>query len=252
MQESATEQEQSLPRHIAFIMDGNGRWATARGLPRAEGHRRGSNAARDIVKAAHSRGIRYVTFFAFSSENWARPASEVEDLMNMMRRYLGHEVKEFNKYKARLHVIGDRSRLPEDIVEGIEKWEKATEHHDEMDVVMALSYGGRQELVRAVRNIAADVENGRSLLENIDEEMISNNLMTKDIPDPDLLIRTSGEQRISNFLLWQLAYTEFYFTPVAWPDFNEKELDKALAVYAARDRRYGALPDLCKQHASGV
>ncbi|MBL1146340.1 MAG: isoprenyl transferase [Pseudomonadota bacterium] len=250
-QDSQNPQTHAVPRHVAFIMDGNGRWAKARGLPRVEGHRRGSNAARDTVKAAHKRGIRYVTFFAFSAENWSRPAAEVKELMNMMRHYLKHDVEELQKYNARLHVIGDRTRLPQDIVAEIEKWEETTKDNNEIDVIMALSYGGRQELIRAVHNIAQAAQQGEISLEEIDEELISKHLMTKDIPDPDLLIRTSGEQRISNFLLWQIAYTEFYFTETAWPDFAEKELDKALESYAGRDRRYGGLPDAEPRQASG-
>ncbi len=236
------EQNKEFPTHVAFIMDGNGRWATAKHLPRVEGHRRGAKAARNIVKEAHARGIRYVTFFVFSSENWARPETEVNDLMGMMRRYLKQDVKELEKYQARLRVIGERDRLPEDIVESIEAWEERTKDNEGIDVVMALSYGGRYDIADAAKKIAKAVEQGEILSDDIDEEMLSNHLMTGGIPDPDLLIRTSGEQRVSNFLLWQMAYTELYFTMTAWPDFDGAELDKALEAYATRERRYGKVP----------
>lgn len=241
MQEIA-EQNKEFPTHVAFIMDGNGRWATAKGYPRVEGHRRGAKAARNIVKEAHERGIRYVTFFVFSSENWSRPQAEVDDLMNMMRLYLKKDAQELKKYKARLHVIGERDRLPQDIADDIAKWEDETKDNTDIDVVMALSYGGRYDIVSAAQKLAQAAKDGTVNPDEIDEDMLSNHLMTGDIPDPDLLIRTSGEQRVSNFLLWQMAYTEMYFTMTAWPDFDGAELDKALEAYATRDRRYGKVP----------
>ncbi len=231
--------ENNLPRHIALIMDGNGRWAKSRGMPRIEGHRRGATAARNIVKFARKYGIKYLTFFAFSSENWLRPANEVDALMNMIRNYLKKDVKELDDINTRLHVIGEIEKLPQDIIYLINKWQNKTKNNDSMHVVMALSYGGRQDIISAVKkiieaNITADM---------LDEKVFSSFLATKDIPEPDLLIRTSGEQRISNFLLWQMAYTEMYFTDTYWPDFNEKDFNKALLAYANRERRYGNIKD---------
>ncbi len=230
-------QNKTIPNHVAIIMDGNGRWAKSKGLPRIEGHRRGAKVARNMIKIAHDRGIKYMTFFAFSSENWSRPAKEVDGLMNMLRHYMKSDVKELEKHNARLHVIGEIERLPHDVFNLIRKWEEKTKNNDGIHIIMALSYGGRQDIVSAVKRL---VKSGIPA-DKIDEETLSNSLMTKNIPDPDLLIRTSGEQRVSNFLLWQLAYTELYFTQTAWPDFNARELDKALSSYANRDRRYGCI-----------
>lgn len=238
----------NLPNHIAIIMDGNGRWAKSKGFPRVEGHRRGASVARNLVRYAHSRGIKYLTFFVFSSENWARPAKEVHSLMNMMRSYLKKDVKELDELNARLHVIGDMAKLPEDIAVSINNWQEKTKNNDGMHVVMALSYGGRREIIDAVKRIVTD----NLSTDDITEGVFSSYLDTKDIPDPDLLIRTSGEQRISNFLLWQLAYTEMYFTNTYWPDFNEAEFEKALANYAKRERRYGSVLDIDDKKASGA
>lgn len=231
-----------LPRHIAIIMDGNGRWATARGLSRAKGHRHGIEAAQKTVEAAKELGIEYVTLFSFSSENWNRPQDEIDDLMDLLRYYLRKETAELHKTGARLRVIGDRDRLPDDIVGMIENAENVTLDNTEINVTIALSYGGRQDIVYAARRIAEAAAAGDIDPARVDEDMFDGFLMTADIPDPDLVIRTSGESRISNFLLWQSAYTELYFTDTLWPDFSCEELEKALEFYAQRERRYGALP----------
>jgi undecaprenyl diphosphate synthase len=230
-----------IPRHVAIIMDGNGRWATARGLSRTEGHKKGAEAAQRAVEAARDLGISYVTLFSFSSENWARPASEVEDLMNLLRYYLRRETEEMKKSGARLKVIGDRTRLPRDIVALIEDAETVTRDNKQITVVIALSYGGRQDVVFAARELAREAARGGQDAEAIDEELFSRHLMTRGIPDPDLMIRTSGEFRLSNFLMWQLAYAELFFTPTLWPDFGRKDMEEAIAFFQARDRRYGGL-----------
>lgn len=230
-----------VPRHVAIVMDGNGRWATSRGLPRAEGHRRGAEAARRAVDAAKEMGIRYVTLFTFSSENWNRPQSEIDDLMELMRHYLKRETAEMHKSGTRLRVIGERERLPADIVALIENAESVTKDNASMTVVIALSYGGRQDIVHAARKVARMAAAGDIKAEEVNEASFAPLLMTSDIPDPDLMIRTSGESRISNFLLWQLAYAEMFFSPVLWPDFDKKDMQEAVASYAARERRFGGL-----------
>lgn len=227
------------PVHVAIIMDGNGRWARARGLPRAEGHRRGAEAVRRTLNAAAEAGISYLTLFGFSSENWKRPLEEISDLMGLLRYYLGKEVAELHKNGVRFKVIGDRSRLDPDIVTMIENAERHTADNTGLTFILALSYGARAELVSAVRSIATDVQQGTLSFDDIDEETVSQHLFTKDIPDPDLLIRTSGERRISNFLLWQLAYAEFVFMDVLWPDFNASHLQDAVADFCSRERRFG-------------
>ncbi len=232
---------EKLPRHVAIIMDGNGRWATARGLTRTEGHRKGAEAARHAVEAAGELGIKYITLFAFSSENWNRPADEVNDLMNLLRYYLKKETAELHKNGARIRVIGDRTALPHDIVKLIENAENLTRDNTKITVVLALNYGGRQDIVSAAKDLAKQVKAGEADLSQIDENSFSGYLMTGDIPDPDLMIRTSGESRISNFLLWQMAYAELYFTDTLWPDFSKKDLEQAVAYFAGRDRRYGGL-----------
>ena len=229
-----------VPRHIAIIMDGNGRWAQARGLPRIAGHRRGAEAVRRTVTAAGELGIPYLTLFGFSSENWKRPLEEVDDLMGLLRHYLRGEIAELHRNGVRLRVIGDRGRLATDIVTLIANAEALTRENTGVNLTIALSYGGRAEIIAAMRVLALRAAAGDLEPEAIDEEMMSRNLFTADIPDPDLLIRTSGEQRISNFLLWQCAYSELVFTKTLWPDFGEADLQQAIADYGGRERRYGA------------
>ena len=235
------EGEGSVPLHVAIIMDGNGRWAQARGLPRAAGHKRGADAVKRTVRAAGEMGIRYLTLFGFSAENWQRPESEIRDLMALLRFYLIHDVKELDREGVRLKVIGDRGRLPDDTVRMIEDAESRTVGNKKLILTIALSYGSRQELVTASRQLAKQVGEGTLDPDDIDEARFAGQLYTRDIPDPDLLIRTSGEKRISNFLLWQLAYTELVFTETRWPDFGAAELDDAVAEFRQRERRYGAL-----------
>ncbi|MBC7950328.1 MAG: isoprenyl transferase [Rhodospirillaceae bacterium] len=228
------------PAHIAIIMDGNGRWAKARGLPRTAGHKRGAEAVRRTVECAREMGISYLTLYAFSSENWKRPAGEVTDLMGLLRLYLRNEVKVLHKNGIRLKVIGDRSRLGPDIVALIEESEAKTAINGALTLTLALSYGGRQEIVEAARRLAVEVAAGRLAPEAIDEAAVSRNMFTAHMPDPDLVIRTSGEKRISNFLLWQSAYAEFVFLDVLWPDFGREELEAAIGDFHRRERRYGA------------
>jgi len=230
-----------LPTHVAIIMDGNGRWASAKGLPRTEGHRRGAESVRTVIKAASRLGVRYLTLFGFSSENWKRPSGEVMDLMGLLRLYLRKELAELHKQGVRFRVIGDRSRLPVDIQDLITVAEQRTRDNVGLNLVLALSYGGRAEIVNSARIIAERVKNGELDPADIDENLFAGSLETADIPDPDLLIRTSGEQRLSNFLLWQTAYTEFVFTDTLWPDFRTEEFEHALSQYQSRDRRYGSV-----------
>ena len=230
----------ALPRHVAIIMDGNGRWARARGLPRIVGHRSGAEAARRTVEAAAELGIPYLTLFGFSSENWKRPSSEIHDLMSLLRHYLRGEIEELHRNGVRLKVIGQIAQFAPDIVRMIERAEAATRDNPRITLTIALSYGGRAEIVTAVRAIAEQVAFGKLDPAAVDEECIARHLFTADIPDPDLLIRTSGEQRISNFLLWQCAYSELVFTKTLWPDFSQHDLDQAIADFCGRERRYGA------------
>jgi undecaprenyl diphosphate synthase len=229
------------PKHVAIIMDGNGRWAKARGLPRTAGHRKGVEAVRRTVEAARELGIPYLTMFGFSSENWRRPEGEVFDLMQLLRFYLRSEIAELHKNGVRLRVIGDRAKLSGDIVTMIEKAEELTRSNTELNLIIALSYGARQEIVEATRQMVRDALEGRLSPEEITEESFSARLLTRDIPDPDLLVRTSGEQRISNFLLWQSAYTELVFVDTLWPDFTKRDLEDAIREFNRRDRRYGAV-----------
>jgi len=228
-----------LPRHIAIIMDGNGRWAKARGLPRIAGHRRGADAVRRTLEAAGELGVPYLTLFGFSSENWKRPHDEVDDLMGLLRHYLRGEIAELHRNGVRLRVIGDRGRLSADIVALIENAEALTRDNQSINLTVALSYGGRAEIVAAARAVAAKAAAGRLAPEAIDEALIAAHLFTADLPDPDLLIRTSGEQRISNFLLWQCAYAELVFTKTLWPDFGRADLEQAITEFSGRERRYG-------------
>jgi undecaprenyl diphosphate synthase len=229
------------PKHVAIIMDGNGRWAKARGLPRTAGHRKGVEAVRRTVEAARKLGVPYLTMFGFSSENWRRPEGEVFDLMQLLRFYLRSEIAELHKNGVRLRVIGDRAKLSGDIVTMIEKAEELTRNNTELNLIIALSYGARQEIVEATRQMVRDALEGRLSPEEITEESFSARLLTRDVPDPDLLVRTSGEQRISNFLLWQSAYTELVFVDTLWPDFTKRDLEDAIREFNRRDRRYGAV-----------
>ncbi len=233
--------QQHVPRHIAVIMDGNGRWAQARGMPRTEGHRRGIDAVKRTVEAAADLGVEYLTLFGFSSENWKRPTGEVDDLMWLLRRFLQSETARMHENNVRIRVIGDRSTFSPDIVGLIEHSEQMTSGNDRLHLTAALSYGGRQEIVEAARALATDVANGQVSPGDIDADVFAGYLATADIPDPDLLIRTSGEQRISNFLLWQIAYTELVFSDVLWPDFNRDHLESAIQEFNGRERRYGAV-----------
>ena len=228
------------PQHIAIIMDGNGRWAQTRGLTRTAGHKRGAEAVRRVVEGAVEEGIRYLTLFGFSSENWKRPAQEVHDLMGLLRFYLKSEIKKLNKEGVRLHIIGDRHRLESDIVTLISEAEAKTADNMRLDLTIALSYGSRAEIVLAARKIAEQVAAGDLTPGDISENLISSHLYTHHIPDPDLLVRTSGEHRISNFLLWQLAYTELVFLDKRWPDFNKDDLRIAISEFHSRERRFGA------------
>jgi undecaprenyl diphosphate synthase len=230
-----------VPKHIAIIMDGNGRWAQARGLPRTDGHRRGIDAVKRIVEAAGALGVEYLTLFGFSSENWKRPTVEINDLMWLLRRFLQSETARLHKNNVRIRVIGDRSTFSPDIVRLIEHSEQMTSGNDGLHLTAALSYGGRQEIVAAARALAEDVVSGRVSPDDIDADSFANYLTTADIPDPDLLIRTSGEQRISNFLLWQIAYTELVFSDVLWPDFDREHLESAIEEFNGRERRFGAV-----------
>ena len=227
--------------HVAIIMDGNGRWAKARNLPRTAGHKRGADAVRRVVECAGQMGISYLTLFGFSSENWRRPESEIRDLMGLLRLYLQSEITELAEKGVRFVVIGDRDRLPKDTVEMIESAEQRTASNTRLTLTLALSYGSRQEIAAAARALAADCVKGLLTPGQINEEMIEQRLFTRNLPEPDLLIRTSGEQRISNFMLWQLAYTELFFTETLWPDFGQSDLEAAVAAFRSRERRYGAV-----------
>tara|TARA_B100001123_G_scaffold200550_1_gene227693 strand:+ start:104 stop:844 length:741 start_codon:yes stop_codon:yes gene_type:complete len=229
-----------VPAHIAIIMDGNGRWAKARGLPRIEGHRRGVEAVRKVVEAASNLGVTYLTLFGFSSENWKRPEREVEDLMLLLRLYLRSEIAEMNKNNIRFRMIGERQALPQSVVELINHAESTTFKNDGLTLVLALSYGGRQEIVAAAKTLSRRVTKGEIDIDTIDDRCFGAHLLTSSIPDPDLLIRTSGEQRVSNFLLWQIAYSEFVFLDVLWPDFGATQLHDAITEFQSRERRYGA------------
>ena len=228
------------PVHVAIIMDGNGRWAKARGLPRTAGHKRGAEAVRRTVEAAREMGVSYLTLYAFSSENWKRPLGEVTDLMGLLRLYLRNEVKNLHKNGIRLKVIGDRTRLGADIVALIEESEAKTAANTALTLTLALSYGGRQEIVEAARRLAAEVAEGKLTPAQVDEDAFARNLFTVGMPDPDLVIRTSGEMRISNFLLWQCAYAELVFLDVLWPDFGREDFEGAITHFHRRERRYGA------------
>ena len=232
-------EKNKLPRHVAIIMDGNGRWAKERGFSRNEGHKKGSEVVKKITNYAEKLGIEYLTVYAFSTENWKRPQDEVDGLMNLLRRYLKNHIKDTKKNNAKFRVIGDRIGLPQDIQNQIEELEGLTKDKSGICINIAINYGGRDEIIRACRHmIEARVEPNA-----LNEELFESFLDTKGIPDPDLMIRTSGEMRTSNYLPWQLAYSEFYFTDVAWPDFHKKELELAVEAYNKRDRRFGGLKE---------
>ena len=233
----------SIPNHVAIILDGNGRWAKAKGLPRKAGHVRGAKNVETICEAAYNMGIKYLTVYAFSTENWNRPQDEVDALMQLLRNYMKTCLKTAAKNNMSVRVIGDKTRLADDIRDSIAKLEEATKDYTGLHFQIALNYGSRDEITRAVKSLAQQVAAGELAPEQITEQTISEHLDTVGIPDPDLMIRTSGEQRISNYLLWQLAYAEFYFTPVPWPDFDKKELEKAIEAYQNRDRRYGLVKE---------
>lgn len=232
-----------VPAHIAIILDGNGRWAKAKGLPRKAGHIQGAKNVEIICEEAYKLGIQYLTVYAFSTENWNRPQDEVDALMQLLRNYMKTCLKTAAKNNMCVRVIGDKSRLADDIKASIAQLEEASKDNTGLHFQIALNYGSRDEMRRAVKSIAQKAVQGEVSVEEISEELIANELDTAGIPDPDLMIRTSGEQRISNYLLWQLAYAEFYFTPVPWPDFNKEELKKAIEVYQNRDRRYGLVKE---------
>ena len=233
-----------LPRHIAIIMDGNGRWAKQRHLPRSAGHRGGLEAAKKMIRLCAERGIHVLTLFAFSSENWRRPDGEITDLMGLFLRALQHDVNELHKNNIQFRVIGDYQRLSDRLRNGIFEAEKLTQNNSGLKLVVAMDYGGRWDIMQAAMRLSEDVKAGVVDTESVNEAVFSRYLTTHDLPDPDLFIRTSGELRISNFLLWQLAYSEFYFTDVFWPDFGEAELEKALHFFSTRERRFGALEAL--------
>ncbi|RJP74537.1 MAG: isoprenyl transferase [Candidatus Abyssobacteria bacterium SURF_17] len=230
-----------MPKHVAVIMDGNGRWAKRRGLPRVVGHRAGANAVREVVEGARELGVRYLTLYAFSSENWKRPKQEIRALMALLRRYLREELEEMLHYGIGLKVIGNIDLLPPKVSQEIREIIAKTSHCGKMTVILALSYGGRTEIVEAARKLAERCLAGEVRPPDIDEKSFSQHLYLPECPDPDLLIRTSGEHRLSNFLLWQLSYSEIYFTPTLWPDFTKEEFCRAIVDYQKRDRRYGGV-----------
>ena len=231
----------NIPNHVAIILDGNGRWAKAKGLPRTAGHVQGAKVVEDMCEITYNMGINYFTVYAFSTENWSRPKEEVDALMKLLINYMVNCKKRANKNNMKVRVIGDKTGLDEDIQEKIADLEDATKNNTGLHFTIAINYGGRDEITRAAKKLCKEVEEGKLKADDIDIDMLSNALDTGDYPDPDLLIRTCGEQRISNFLLWQLAYSEFYFCDKPWPDFDKKELEKAIEAYNNRDRKYGGL-----------
>lgn len=232
-----------IPAHIAIILDGNGRWAKAKGMPRNYGHAQGSKNVERICEEAYRMGVKYLTVYTFSTENWNRPKDEVDALMKLLRNYMKTCLKTAAKNDMKVRVIGDKTGLDEDIRNRIAELEEATKDNGGLNFQIALNYGSRDEIVRAVRRVSEDVKEGKVKPEDIDEKMFETYLDTHGIPDPDLMIRTSGELRLSNYLLWQLAYTEFYFTDIPWPDFTKEELSKAIEQYNRRDRRYGGVKE---------
>jgi undecaprenyl diphosphate synthase len=233
--------EFAIPRHVAIIMDGNGRWAAARGLPRGEGHRRGVEALRRTVRAAGDLGIGILTIFSFSAENWSRPPSEIRELMGLLRRFIRNDLADLHRNGVQVRVIGEREDLAPDIKSLLEEAEALTKHNDKLTLVVAFNYGARQEIARAARRLAAEVAAGRVAVAEVTADKLATYLDAPDLPDPDLIIRTSGEQRLSNFLLWQAAYSELVFVPVCWPDFDRATLEQAIVEFRGRERRFGGL-----------
>ena len=232
-----------IPKHVAIILDGNGRWARAKGLPRNAGHVQGAKVVEDMCEITYNMGIQYFTVYAFSTENWSRPKDEVDALMKLLRNYMVNAKKRANKNNMCVRVIGDKTGLDKDLQESILDLEESTKDNTGLHFQIAINYGGRDEITRAVRRLSADVAESKLEADSITDETINSYLDTAGLPDPDLLIRTCGEQRISNFLLWQLAYTEFYFCDKAWPDFNKKELELAIESYNTRNRKFGGLKE---------
>ena len=232
-----------IPQHVAIILDGNGRWAKSKGMPRNYGHTVGAKNVETVCQAAHDMGIKYLTLYAFSTENWNRPDNEVNALMKLLESYLKNCIKTADKNNMRVRVIGDTTKLSEKFQNQIKELESASAHNDGLNLQIAINYGSRDEMIRAMRKMTKDCADGRFAPEEITEELFEGYLDTHGIPDPDLLIRTSGELRLSNYLLWQLAYAEFYFTDVPWPDFSKEELEKAIEQYNSRDRRYGGIKE---------
>ena len=239
-----------LPQHVAIIMDGNGRWAEQRGLSRLHGHRVGKDSVRAVVESARKLGIRYLSLFAFSTENWNRPPKEVDALMQLLRRYLASELDKMMKHGIRLIAVGSLRRLPPAVREALRAAVASTRGNTGMTVVLAVSYGGRDEITDAVRRLARKVKKGQIEPDAITQDVFRRHLATKDIPDPDLLVRTSGEMRVSNFFLWQLAYTEIYVTETLWPDFREREFEQALGFFEQRQRRFGRTPAQVEREAA--
>jgi len=235
------ENELNVPNHIAIILDGNGRWAKKKMMPRNYGHTQGSKNVEKICEIAYKMGVKYLTVYAFSTENWKRPKEEVDALMKLLHTYLETSVKTSTKNNMRIRVIGDKSKLNDNLKRSIEKLEEASKNNTGLNFQVAINYGSRDELIRAVKALAKEVKENNIQIDNIDEKLFEQYLDTYEIPDPELLIRTSGEQRLSNYLLWQSAYTEFYFTDVLWPDFDKKELVKAIEYYSGRNRKFGAI-----------
>ncbi|EFM65267.1 isoprenyl transferase [Peptostreptococcus stomatis] len=230
-----------VPAHIAIIMDGNGRWAKSRFMPRTYGHKVGVETIRKVVKECSRLGVKYLTLYAFSTENWKRPKEEVSALMGLLVKYLRNELEELHKNNVKILTIGDISKLPQACIEELDHAKEKTKDNTGLVMSLALNYGGRNDLVNAVKNISQEVVDGKISVDDIGDDLISSHLSTKESPDPDLVVRTSGEQRLSNFLLWELAYSEFYFADIHWPDFDEKELQKAIFAYQSRDRRFGGI-----------
>ena len=233
----------NVPQHIAIILDGNGRWAKKKGMPRNYGHMEGAKTVERICEDVYNLGVKYLTVYAFSTENWKRPQAEVDALMNLLRSYMKNCLKRAEKNRMRVRVIGDKTALAPDLQERIAELEEATKDYDGLSFQIALNYGSRDEMIRSMRRLCQDCKDGKVDANAIDEAVFESYLDTADIPDPDLMIRTSGEQRLSNYLLWQLAYSEFYFTDVLWPDFSKKDLEEAIEYYNKRDRRFGGVKE---------
>ena len=233
--------EKNIPQHVAIIMDGNGRWAKKRNMPRSMGHKAGVETIRRVIKEADRLGVKYITLYAFSTENWKRPKDEVNALMKLLVQYLRSEVSELHRNKVVLRVLGDITALADECRKEIEESIELTKNNTGLVLNFAFNYGGRDEIIRAVKNVVDDVQEGKINKENITQELFANYLYTKDSPDPDLIIRPSGEQRLSNFLLWQCAYSEFWYSNINWPDFSEKDLQQAIYDYQNRDRRFGGV-----------